>query len=237
MQMAEKANAKPRVRRTYKQLFLDELKKLSGGEQKIINNNTLRDALNWKEGRYKRIKDELADEKVIAATRGGPGGGIILASTPNAKAPQPLHVFISYSHCDQGYKDELIKHLSPLKRLNLIAEWHDRKIEPGDKWAQVISESLKKSDIVILLISIDFINSKYCYDVEMDEALDRASEGKTVIIPVIARKCIWRNTTFSSYQALPTDGKAIASWDNLDEALTVVAEGIQQVAERILSTR
>jgi hypothetical protein len=71
MQMAEKANAKPRVRRTYKQLFLDELKKLSGGEQKIINNNTLRDALNWKEGRYKRIKDELADEKVIAATRGG----------------------------------------------------------------------------------------------------------------------------------------------------------------------
>jgi TIR domain len=170
-------------------------------------------------------------------TRGGPGGAIVLAEAPNVKIPAPLHVFISYSHRDQTTKEELVKHLSPLKRLKLIADWHDRKIEPGDTWSQVISDNLKKADIVILLVSVDFINSKYCYDIEMGQALDRAADGNTVIIPVIARSCLWKNTPFSSYQALPTDGRAISSWPDQDEALSVVAEGIQQVAERILSGR
>jgi hypothetical protein len=233
----KKTNAKVRGRRTYKQLFLDELKKLSSGEQKLINNNNLRTSLDWDEDRYKRVKNALIAENAIVATRGGPGGAIILADSPNVKVPAPLHVFISYSHHDQAMKEELVKHLSPLKRLNLIADWHDRRIEPGDKWDQVISENLKKADIVILLVSIDFINSRYCYDVEMDKALDQAADRDTVIIPVIARRCLWKNTPFSPYQALPTDGKAIASWTDRDEALSVVAEGIQQVAERILSSR
>jgi TIR domain len=144
---------------------------------------------------------------------------------------------VSYSHQDEEIRNELIKHLSPLRRLNLIADWHDRKIEAGDKWEQVISENLKKADIVIVIISIDFINSAYCYDVEMEMALDRAAAGQATIIPVIARRCIWKNSPFSSYQTLPTDGKAIATWPDRDEALSVVAEGVQQVAERIMSSR
>jgi hypothetical protein len=147
--------------------------------------------------------------------------------------------FISYSHRDEEIKNELIKHLMPLKRLNLIADWHDRKIEAGDKWEEVISENLKKADIVILLISIDFINSKYCYDNEMETALDRAEKGLAVIIPVIARSCMWKNSRFSPYQALPTDGKAITTWGvhAQDEALTVVAEGIRRVADQLMSKR
>jgi hypothetical protein len=144
---------------------------------------------------------------------------------------------MSYSHRDEDIKGELLKHLSPLKRLNLIADFHDRKIEPGDKWAQVISENLEKADIVVLLVSIDFINSNYCYDIEMDAALDRQADGMATVIPVIARSCMWKSTRFAPFQALPTDGKAIATWPDRDEALSVVAEGIRQVAERLLSKR
>jgi hypothetical protein len=186
--------------------------------------------------RYQRIKDELVTENAIIAGRGGPGGAVGLAGEPGI-APAALHVFVSYSHRDEEIKNELIKHISPLKRINLIADWHDRKIEAGDKWEQVISENLKKADIIILLVSIDFINSEYCYGTEMDAALDRETAGQAVIIPVIARSCMWKNSRFAPYQALPTDGKAIATWSDRDEALTVVSEGIRQVAERLISAR
>lgn len=121
--------------------------------------------------------------------------------------------------------------------MNLIADWHDRKIEAGDTWGQAISENLEKAEIVVLLVSIDFINSKYCYDIEMDAALDRQAEGLVTVIPVIARSCLWKSTRFAPFQALPTDGKAIATWPDRDEALSVVAEGIRKVAEGLLSKR
>lgn len=237
--MAVNMNAQQRTRgrRSYQELFLAELRTLSGNEQKLINNNTLRAALGWDEERYRRIKDELAAQKAIIAGRGGPGGAVGLAEAPGLKAPTALHVFVCYSHQDEAIKNELIKHLSPLKRLNLVADWHDRKLEAGDKWEQVISKNLEKADIIILLVSIDFINSEYCYDIEMDAALDRAAADRAVVIPVIARSCMWKSSRLAPFQALPTDGKAIVTWSNQDEALTLVAEGVRQVAERLMSKR
>ncbi|RJG51139.1 toll/interleukin-1 receptor domain-containing protein [Sphingobium terrigena] len=134
-------------------------------------------------------------------------------------------------------KDELIKHLSPLKRLNLIDAWHDRKISAGDKWDVSISDALQSADIILLLVSIDFINSKYCYDIEMESALQRERVGDVVVIPVIARNCMWKTTEFARLQATPTDGKAIASWPDQDEALTTVAERVREVAERLMAER
>lgn len=148
-----------------------------------------------------------------------------------------LCVFISYSHKDQGLKDDLIKHLSPLTRLNLVAEWHDGKIEAGDKWEDAITSNLDHADIIVVIVSIDFINSKYCYEVEMEKAIERASKGDAVLIPVIGRNCMWKTTPFKDFQALPAAGKAIAGWQDRDEALTDVAEGIRVVADRLMSDR
>ena len=134
-------------------------------------------------------------------------------------------------------KDELLKHLSPLKRLNLIDTWHDRKIIAGDKLDESITNALSHADIILLLVSIDFINSQYCYDVEMELALERARKGEVVVIPVIARNCMWKRTEFSRLLATPTDGKAIASWTDRDEALTIVAEHIRDAAERLIAER
>jgi hypothetical protein len=94
----------------------------------------------------------------------------------------------------------------------LIAPWHDRKIGPGEDWRRTIGKNLKAADIYILLVSIDFINSSYCYDIEMDTALERVGAGTAEIVPVIARSCMWKITRFEPYQALPTDGKAISTW-------------------------
>ena len=79
----------------------------------------------------------------------------------------PVEVFIAYSHADEPMRQELVKHLSPLKRSDLIEEWHDRCIEPGADWNREIDRHLNSSRIVLPLISADFIHSDYCYGVEM----------------------------------------------------------------------
>jgi len=230
------ATRKQRVRRSYKQLFLDALKKLSEGEQRLIANQALREALEWDDAFYRRIKGELVTERQIIIGRGR-GGSVGLAFAPGTAPPRALQVFISYSHQDEALKNELVKHLSPLKRLNLIDDWHDRKISAGDQWDTAIADALKDADIVLLLVSIDFINSRYCYDEEMEAALERERRGEVVVIPIIARNCMWKTTEFARLQATPTDGKAIASWADRDEALTVVAQRIQEVAERLMAER
>ena len=74
-------------------------------------------------------------------------------------------VFISYCHEDEVFKNELEKHLSSLQRQGLIDIWHDRCINPGDEWKDVIDENLNTSDIILFLVSSDFLSSNYCMNI------------------------------------------------------------------------
>jgi hypothetical protein len=219
-------------RRTYAEIFLAKLTELSGDEPCLIGNKTLRNALDWDEDRYELTKDQLYWENQIILGRGR-GGSVGLANVPGSEA---LRLFISYSHVDQSLKNELVKHLEPLKRLNLVEAWQDGALNPGDEWEDEISDQLEAADIILLLVSIDFINSPFCYDVELERALARHSEGTAVVIPVILRACHWQQTPFSKLQALPKEAKAISSWMDRDEAFTNVVDGIRLVAEKLLTS-
>src|SRR6188508_835251 len=98
--------------------------------------------------------------------------------TPDKKPQIPVLLFYSYSHKDEAFREELIKHLTMLRRSGLISEWHDRKILAGDEWDKKISEYLEKSDVILLLISSDFLASEYCYDIEARRALERHNNGE-----------------------------------------------------------
>lgn len=220
-------------RRTSSQMFIDKLTALSGPEQQLVSNPTLRGALNWDDQRYRRIKAQLLAEGAVIVGRGY-GGSVGLAGAIGGEA---LQVFVSYSHTDEKLKDAVLKHLKPLERMGLIAEWNDRKLLAGDAWGDEISRKLESADIVLLLVSIDFINSKYCYDIELDKALERDAGGNCRVVPIILRGCLWQYTPFSKLQALPRDGKPAMSWPDLDDALANVAEGIRAMAEDILASR
>jgi hypothetical protein len=88
--------------------------------------------------------------------------------------------------------------------------------------------------IILLLISIDFINSEYCYDTEMERAMERHQKGEARVIPIILRSCLWQYAPFAKLQALPKDAKAVQSWSDRDEALTDIVDGIGKVAEELL---
>src|SRR2546421_2433710 len=85
----------------------------------------------------------------------------------------PLSVFISYAHEDEPWRERLEAHLSLLRRQGLIANWHDRQILAGEEWSQEIDEHLEAASIILLLISPDFLASDYCYEIEMQRALER----------------------------------------------------------------
>jgi hypothetical protein len=148
-----------------------------------------------------------------------------------------LSLFLSYSHEDESFKNGLLKHLEPLKKSNLIEVWHDGQINPGDEWDGQIYSNLEKADIVLLLVSIDFINSTYCFEVELEQALDRHEAKRARVIPVIVRTCMWRNTPLAKLQALPKDGKAATLLPDRDEALMNIAEELRKVAEELLKSR
>ena len=212
-------------------MFLDELKELGGGKQ-LVGNITLREKLGWNENKYHRIRRDLVDQQKVIPGR-GKGGSVMLASLPGTKG---LTVFISYSHVDENFRNDLVKHLDPLRRLGLIETWHDRKIKPGEVWDSAISSNLENAQIILLLVSIDFINSEYCYDVELERALERHDNGEAKVIPIILRACMWQQTPFAKLQTLPKDAQAVALWPDRDSAFVNVAEGIRQAAKDLLET-
>jgi hypothetical protein len=136
-------------------------------------------------------------------------------------------IFISYSHEDEIYKDKLEKHLSILKRNNVIETWHDRKIIPGEEWDKKIKEELENAQIILLLVSVDFLSSNYCYDIEIKRAVEKHENGEVVLIPIMLRKCDWNETSFSKIQALPKNAMPVKNFEDEDEAFSSIIEGIK----------
>ena len=116
-----------------------------------------------------------------------------------------------------------------LQRTKVIETWHDRRIMAGDEWKGEIDEHLEAADIILLLVSSDFIASDYCYDVEMGRAMKRHEAGEARVIPVILRNVNWKDAPFAKLQALPKDGKAVMLWGDRDTAWRNVSEGIEAV--------
>lgn len=141
-------------------------------------------------------------------------------------------LFISYSHRDEPLKDELIPHLAPLRRQGLISIWHDRRLTPGDRLDDGISQNLEEADIIVMLISADFVQSEYCFGREMQRALERHQAGVARAISVIVRPCHFHGLQIAQFVLLPTDAKAVTTWPDRDSAWVDVVNGIRAAIER-----
>ncbi|SDN13325.1 NB-ARC domain-containing protein [Daejeonella rubra] len=140
---------------------------------------------------------------------------------------EKTNIFISYSHEDEIYKEKLEKHLGLLQRNGIIETWNDRKIVAGDEWDKKIKEELENSQIILLLVSVDFLSSDYCYDIEIKKAIEKHESGRARVIPIILRACDWHETPFGKLQALPKNAKPVKSFEDEDEAFYSVTEGLK----------
>lgn len=139
-----------------------------------------------------------------------------------------ISLVFSYSHIDEALRNELEKHLSPLKRMGKITTWHDRRIDPGLEFEHQIDHYFSEADIILLLISSDFIASDYCYQVEMTNAMERHRRGEAVVIPVILRECAWHQLPFGSIMAATIDGKPITKFASHDEGYVQVFDAVSR---------
>ncbi|MGB3873409.1 MAG: toll/interleukin-1 receptor domain-containing protein [Stenotrophomonas sp.] len=146
-------------------------------------------------------------------------------------------VFFSYSHADEDLRDQLEKQLAMLKRQGVIETWHDRRIGAGQELGQVIDDHINTDDIILLLVSPDFIASDYCYDIEMKRAMERHDAGEAIVIPVILRACDWHHAPFGKLLGTPKDGKPVTQWSDRDEAFLQVARAVRDAAGRLSGTK
>lgn len=145
-----------------------------------------------------------------------------------------VNVYLSYAHRDERYREELARHLSLLKRQGVIASWHDQNISAGAEWEREIDTYLNTADIILLLVTPDFIASDYCYSFEMRRALERHETRQARVIPIILRPTDWHFAPFGKLQALPTGGKPVTTWPDRDEAFLDIAQGIRKAVQKLL---
>lgn len=148
----------------------------------------------------------------------------------------PIDVFFLYSHRDEALRDELAAHLAGLRRQGTIHDWHDRRIGAGDDRQAVIDAQIDASEVILLLVSADFLASDDC-EADLRRALERQRAGEVRLIPILLRACSYEDAPFAALEALPRGGKAVTSWPNRDEAWREVVEGIRDVVEELEGPR
>ena len=150
---------------------------------------------------------------------------------------QVIEVFFSYAHEDEKLRDELAKQLKLLERQGIISAWHDRQIVAGTEWGSAIDTHLDSAQVILLLVSPDFLASDYCWDIEVKRAMERHEAGEARVIPVILRPVdYWQEASFGKLQALPTNAKPVTTWENRDEAFRIVAQGIRNAIAQLTAT-
>lgn len=146
---------------------------------------------------------------------------------------RPCRVFVSYAREDEPHRRRLVVHLAPVVRDGLIDVWSDQAVVAGADWERDIQHRLATADIVILLVTPDFVASEYCFERELPEVLRRHEEEGLCVLPVLVKSVDLVNLPIGRFQGLPTDLRPITAWWDADEAWLQVALGVRKAAQEI----
>lgn len=144
-----------------------------------------------------------------------------------------VKIFLAHAKENDVARARLDSHLSIMKRSGHIQTWHEGAIKIGSKWDESTREAFDSSDIVILIVSVDFIASDYFYDLGVYKAIERHKNGDAHIIPFILDHCAWRDTPLGKIQPFPRDGNPVSDWPNFDKALTLFVNDLKHIVKNI----
>ncbi len=154
----------------------------------------------------------------------------------------PLRVFISYSHNsnDRPLLDQLTRHISPLVQQGKISIWDDSMIFPGSNWDQTITTEIRRADIVVFLVSSDYLASDYVNRIEVPIAMQRQANGECTIVPVLLRNCLFELMPYAEYEFLPKTAHdqrlvPLDQWANKDEAIATIVRRLNLLVKQVES--
>ena len=148
----------------------------------------------------------------------------------------PLKIFLSYARKDAEYKDELLVHLSPLVRDKEIIVWHDNDTLPGEEFDLRIQNELEAADVVLFLISPNFMASEYIRK-EIQQAIDRHPQGGIAIVPIWIKPLAIPYQRLDKFQSLPKDRKPVSQWRDHDEAWVDVVRQLHLLFNKLRGGR
>ncbi|WP_295426853.1 TIR domain-containing protein [uncultured Thiodictyon sp.] len=141
---------------------------------------------------------------------------------------EPARVFLSYSHADEAWKDRLVAQLGVLERAGKLRVWDDRRIGAGADWPPAIETELAGCAVALLLISADFLNSRFILDTEVPRLLQRRARGGLTVIPVFVRPCPWRRIDWiNAIQGRPSDGRELSGMSPHDAEAALAALALE----------
>lgn len=142
-------------------------------------------------------------------------------------------IFVSYSHKDEAHKDRLLTHLKLMERQGLIEPWVDRQIVPTEEWDPAIGSELDNADLILLLVSADFLASDYCWSVELKRSMERHDAGQARVLPIFVKHCEWKGAPFGKLQGTPKDAKPVTAYPDPDKAWTEVTRAVRSAVDQI----
>jgi hypothetical protein len=221
---------------------LDELRAMSGDSSltiKKIESGSIIIRLDGEDEGY-RVLSALYKAGKITNIFGLKIQAVVKEETISSNLPvehNGIDVVFSYSHRDEKLRSKLDKHLSALKRNGVIRTWHDLMMRAGVEFETEIASHFDRAELILLLVSANFLASDYCYSKEMKRAMERHEAGEARVIPIIVSPVDWHSTPFGKLLALPTDGKPITMWTKRDAGFFNVAVGIRAAVNDLLSKR
>jgi hypothetical protein len=137
-------------------------------------------------------------------------------------------VFISYSHEDTKWREELDKHLKPYVRAGSIKGWSDEQIVPGSTWFGEIKSALLQTNVAVLLATPAFLASDFIHEHELGPLLKEAERGGVTILWVPIYASAYKQTALEKYQAVLDPNKPLGSFSKAkrDDAWVKICEEI-----------
>ena len=229
-----------RIHKSYEKLPVTELVPVPGHPTVTVPHAELLDYEAASDDEYKvvidrmpvklSVKDLLDGVDLPGALRGGTSWGRLL---DHVLKQNILSLFISYSHKDERFRDELRSALTAYERKGELAVWDDTRIVPGQKWEAEILGKLERASIIVFLLSNDFIRSDYCMQKEMQRALERDAAGECAIVPIVVRACRFEKLEVGQVQAILPKAKPIKQHKDRDAAWLDVTKQLDRVIARL----
>jgi len=145
-----------------------------------------------------------------------------------------INIYYSYNQKDNRYREQMETFLTTLSRSKIIKEWSDKEIIAGQEIGEKKIAALNNADVIVFLISVDFLNSPQCVD-EWNRAKQISKDGNKRLVSIIVRDCPWEDfDDLKDYLSLPKINGPVSSWTDSDSAWTHIYGEIKKV---VLSIR
>jgi SIR2-like domain/TIR domain len=148
---------------------------------------------------------------------------------------QQVNVYTSYAGVsqDRRMRKRLQTHLTNIKCQGLEIIWIDGEIGAGQNIKSTLEQRLKSADVILLLISADYLafTGEGNVEIELARAVQRDRRGEARVIPVILRPCSWKSAPFARLAALPANGTPIELSSKRELVYFQIAESIKAAIE------